>query len=1096
MTQPDEVRVQINLLGRFTAARDGARLADRDVGSRKGRTLLKLLLLEREHSVSLDRIAEVVWPDGSPPRHERIVATLVSRLRAVLGKDSIEGGPAGYRVAPGRFEIDLDDAERLTAESVSRLAHEPILSLSAAERALELLARGDVLEEEPYAQWAEPARMQARALRRHARHCAWRAARATGDQEGAVRVAGAALADDPLDEEACRAVMTAHHDAGRPAKALGAYEQLRRALAEEMGVDPSPESRALHLAILREEPLPPTESETVGGGAGAFDPRFVGRTAELIRIKEAWEQSVGGRSVCLLVVGEAGIGKTRLGTEIAGLVQGTGGMVIQTRCYEAERSLFLQPMVDVVRSLAVTADPDALREAAGDAAGTLAQLVPEVGLVLRPHDYQRATAEIERRRSFEAITSLVRRFASLRPLLIFIDDLHNAGSSTLELLHYQLRRSAGARLMVLATLRVEEGEEALAQLGELSERIDLGHLSADAVERMAATAGAEALADRILMRTGGHPLFVVETLRAIAEGSGEEVPSSLMSAVLARVARTGPAVEELLRAGAVLGSAFELKVAADMLDVSLQEAARRAQDGLAARLLVEGEGNLEFANDLVKEILYRTTPAPIRIVRHLRAAELLQDRPESVAVHATGAQDWHAAARAWLGAARQAFERYANRDGERMLEGALAAAGAANDPVAEAEAYLLRGRIREALNDYERGQEDQRTALELARGTGQRRIELQTLRELGGDAPVGMGRPTAECLPYLLAALDLAADIGDDAVEASVLTRLAVISTNKLAFEDGYRFARRAVDRARRLEDDSTLALALDGLKTVAAYAGNLVLLEHVLPELTSLTRRHGPVQLLQWAEFESSFPPMARGEWDSALTRLNYVLELNHRSGYTAYRAMFLAHLGWVHRSMGRYDEARAIGTEAVEAAAEVEHPWWIAFSEAMLGWTLIEGGRVEEAVVSLTIGLAAAERDGSEGYVLRCLCHLGLAQALMEDTGAALETLRRAEPIFRSVAVPEGEAFLHGSHGYLAAARAFALCGVPDRAEGLVETIREPARASGWVETATESDLLIGTWRGDDVLVERALRAARELGLARLEQLGDQSGRALGAI
>jgi DNA-binding SARP family transcriptional activator/tetratricopeptide (TPR) repeat protein len=1093
----NSIRLQIRLLGRFEAQRDGVVLSERDLGSLKGRTLLKLLLLERGRIAASDRIAEALWPGQPPARHERIVATLVSRLRSVLGTDAIEGGPGGYRISTNHFEIDLDSAERLTDESEALLVSEPVLARAAAQGALEVLSRGEVLEDEPYAEWAEPLRAETRTLTRRARRAVWLAGAALGDFEAAARVAEAALVDDPLDEEACRAVMTAHASSGRPGEALRCYELLRAALAEQIGVDPAPETRALHLAVLREEELPELASVGIPVAPPSFDPGFIGREHELHRLKDLWSRAASGRPTLVLLTGESGIGKTQLAGQIALLARKSGGLVVQTRCHEAEHSLFLQPIADAVRSLAVSVDPDRLREVSGDGAGTLARLVPEVGVILRPHTYRSSTPDVERRRSFEAVTSFFRAFARRQPVLLFLDDLHNAGSSTLELLHYMLRRAPGAALLVLATVRIEEGNDALTQLREVATRLDIGPLDHAAVKRIAATAGAEELTERILQRTGGHPLFVVETLRSLVDGTGEEaIPESLMSAVVTRVERIGSEVEEFLRAVAVLGSNFELSAAAEMIDVPVHDAARRAERALIARLLSATEDSFEFANDLIKEILYVTTPPPIRLVRHRRAAELMRGRPESVAVHAAAAADWPAAAQAWIGAGVQAFERQANRDAERMLELALDAANKADDGVAEATAHLLRGRVREALIDYEGALIDQQFALELARETGQRRIEMQALRELGGDILLGVGQPTAECIPHLLGALDLASELEDGVVEVGVLSRLAVISTNKLQLEDAYRFARLGVQRAREVDDEPTLALALDGLKTVSAYAGNLTILRGTLGELDSLVRRHGMVLHLQWTIFESSFVPFAVGDWGAAIARLKKAMDLNRRTGYAAFEAMFVAQLGWVFRSMGRYEDALSHGLKATELASEVGHPWWTAFAGTMLGWTLTELGRPDEAIGHLETALKIAERDGSESYLVRCLSHLALAFALCDRRDDAFELLPRADIIFESVTAPPGEAVLHGAHAYFAAARARLELGDRDRALNLVDAVREPAAIAGWVEIACEADLLTGQILGDETMVKNALGHADRQGLARLQQLGNQVRSAGGTI
>ena len=133
--------------------------------------------------------------------------------------------------------------------------------------------------------------------------------------------------------------------------------------------------------------------------------------------------------------------------------------------------------------------------------------------------------------------------------------------------------------MFLATLRADEGHEAEAHTSQdIAETIDVGPLSNDAVAQLAAAAGAPDLTKRILARTSGHTLFVVETLRALVEGADQsEVPESLLAAVLGRVERTGAHCEELLRVGAVFGSAFELPLVAKMLEIPLEAAAGSAR---------------------------------------------------------------------------------------------------------------------------------------------------------------------------------------------------------------------------------------------------------------------------------------------------------------------------------------------------------------------------------------------------------------------------------------------------------------------------------------------------------------------------------------
>jgi DNA-binding SARP family transcriptional activator len=269
---PNPAALSIQVLGPFVVTRDGMPVPAHELASRKGRTLLKLLLARRGGVVPAEVLAEALWGDRPPADPDANLATLVSRLRAVLGPDAIAGGRDGWRFVAGpRLTVDLDDAERLVAEAEGRLAGEPALALAAAQRALDLLGRGPVLAEEPDADWAEPSRRAAERLAVHARQAAWRAALAVGDQGGALAHAEAALGADPLDEAAHRAAMLAHLRAGEPAAALAAYERLRATLADELGTDPAPDTQALHLAILRGAPA--AAGEVASGAAAAPRPR-------------------------------------------------------------------------------------------------------------------------------------------------------------------------------------------------------------------------------------------------------------------------------------------------------------------------------------------------------------------------------------------------------------------------------------------------------------------------------------------------------------------------------------------------------------------------------------------------------------------------------------------------------------------------------------------------------------------------------------------------------------------------------------------------------------------------------------------------------
>ena len=129
--------------------------------------------------------------------------------------------------------------------------------------------------------------------------------------------------------------------------------------------------------------------------------------------------------------------------------------------------------------------------------------------------------------------------------------------------------------------------------------------------------------------------------------------------------------------------------------------------------------------------------------------------------------------------------------------------------------------------------------------------------------------------------LRIAEGLGDRAMEASLLARLAIVASNRLRFTDAVAYGERAVATARAAGDDQALALELDGLKTAYAYLGEIAKLVDVVEELEPLQRSSGDLFRLQWTVFESAFPFLAAGDWELARLRISEALELNRRSGY-----------------------------------------------------------------------------------------------------------------------------------------------------------------------------------------------------------------------
>ena len=996
--------MRIHLLGPLLVTRDGQPVPAHEVASRKGRLLLRVLLAQRGANVPADLLAEVLWPERRPADVDANLGVLISRLRGVFGTAAIAATANGWRLAPA-VDVDLDVALRLCAEAEDRLvAGEPALALAAADAATALLDRGEVLADEPDADWLTPARQDAERAATQARRAGWRAALRMGDPAAALRHAGAAVAADPLDESARRAVLRAHLAAGRTAQALAGYEELRELLADTLGVDPAEETQRLYLAALR--PKSPDAGENVeppgrSAAHGTSAEPLVGRAVEVAVLHRAWELAAARTAGLYLLLGEAGTGKTTLARHLADRAEAAGGLVLRARSYDAERSLFLQPWIEVVREAARVTLPDVLADAARGHAGSLADLVPEIRLAVRagPPADRRDDPEVARRRAFDAVTGLLRGLAGRQPVLVVLDDLHLAGAATLELLHFAARQLTGARVLLLATVRVEETREIRDTLAGLATVVEVGALSPSAVEELAGLHGRPDLAAEVIRRGAGHPLFTVELLRAAKESGWPvaRLPASLTEVVLARVRRAGADVERLLRAAAVVGSAFEVEPVAGLLSTDPARAADLAEQALATRLVVEAGSGYEFANDLLREVLYDTTPRPTRIVRHRHLASTLAGPPEAVAQHAAAAGDWPAAARAWLAAGAAAAARWANRDAEHLLDAAVAAADraaadwavsdrAAGDPAGAgdgalgARARLDRGRVRVSIGDYRAATDDLAAARATAELLGDTALAAQALEQLGWAAYYSRD---------LMAGSDLAAQargLAEDAAAAAPDRPGPLLLVSRLRHADGdLDGAEDAL--ARALGPAPAPELLAQGEPHRALLLGHrdrYADARRAADRAAAACQQVGAFKGLLTAAVTGIVVTGNQGDFAAALDWLARMTELLRHTEDAQYHARAATLGAWLWHELGQLDRARDLATQAVDlTVGSGSHP----HLHALLGTADVALTSADESTAGDLLARAATVLEQPIAYGWRArLRYLDLLVRLDPSAGAQL--------------------------------------------------------------------------------------------------------------
>jgi DNA-binding SARP family transcriptional activator len=246
---------RISMFGPTTAEINGRVVSAVDMGGVKPRQILEILAIEAGSPVAKDRLADLLWEGKPPASYTGTLESYVCVLRRSLGLGSGKASllattPNGYRLELDRLSVDLWEFRQLT-EKASRSA--PAAAVAATEKALSL-ATGELLVDEPYAEWALRARAYFSRDLVAAGVYAARLAAALGDLPAAMRLASAAVDHDPLCEDAVQQLMGAKWAAGRRCEALRAFAEMRQRMLDEHGAEPGAESHELYLSILRDAP--------------------------------------------------------------------------------------------------------------------------------------------------------------------------------------------------------------------------------------------------------------------------------------------------------------------------------------------------------------------------------------------------------------------------------------------------------------------------------------------------------------------------------------------------------------------------------------------------------------------------------------------------------------------------------------------------------------------------------------------------------------------------------------------------------------------------------------------------------------------------
>jgi DNA-binding SARP family transcriptional activator len=480
--------VDFRILGPLEVVGDAGEL---ELGGKRQRTLLALLLLHANQVVPAWRLIELVWDEDRPADSAKALQVLVSRLRRALAPvDVLQTRPGGYLLQVDAESFDLARFEALAATGRRLLAAR---DASAARRALSdalALWRGPALADLASEPFARPETTRLEELHLDATENRIEADLMLGAHAQLVGELETLVGRNPVRERLRAQQMLALYRCGRQAEALQAYRDARRALVDELGIEPGKRLQELEQAILRQDAAldlasPAAAVPRPGRLAAGI---IVGRERELEELSAALEDASAGRGRLFLISGESGVGKTRFADEVAARAKDGGARVLWGRCSKRGGAPAYWPWTQALKSLG--------------------EELP---------DFAAEADEVAQFRVFVDVAAALKLASAVQPALLVLDDLHCADDSSLLLFEFLAGELAEMRVALVGTY--VEGPDVPPALAAFSDHaahhhLRLGALRQEDVARFLEQTGASHEdAGAVLAETGGNPRRVWQRMR-------------------------------------------------------------------------------------------------------------------------------------------------------------------------------------------------------------------------------------------------------------------------------------------------------------------------------------------------------------------------------------------------------------------------------------------------------------------------------------------------------------------------------------------------------------------------------------------------------
>jgi DNA-binding CsgD family transcriptional regulator len=764
-------------------------------------------------------------------------------------------------------------------------------------------------------------------------------------------------------------------------------------------------------------------------------PILVGREPQLQALQHLVEQAREGSGSCVLLSGEAGVGKSRLLGELKTRADNRGLTTVQGNAFEQDQALPYGPVRDLFSKLLADTRAESILRRLAEGAPELTAALPE--LADRFGNAPRSGPEDgDKRKIHQAILDGVTGIATAGPLLLVIEDLHWSDDESLEVLLLLARRTPRLPLVLVLSYRSDEQQQSLRHFlaaldrERLSVEMRLSRLGVTEVDTMlqaifglSRSVRAETL-NVICSLTDGNPFFIEEVLRSLVTSgqislrpgdpelrisSDWRVPRSVQEAVQYRSGQLPENVRKVLSAAAASGRRFNFDLLQSITGEQESELLQALKRLIDVQLLVEEAPDLyAFRHALTRHAVYSQLLARERRGLHLKIVSTIERADEAsveaqlsdLAYHSFEAGEWARAAEYSQRAAQAAQRVYASQAALEQFSRAIRAFAELGIP-APIDVYRGRAGAYETLGEFDSARADQQQALDLARTSGDRRAEWQALLDLGALWAEGDYARTGE---HLQQALQIVRELDDPHARASSLNRLGNWHVNNEEPIEGRRYHQEALAIFRDAGDARGTAETLDCLG-LAGLLGNETVeggpyYEEAVQLYESLGDRMGVSSTLatkaNCCMTELSDTAVAGSTLATSLKDANRSLEIAREIGWRAGESFALTERAAPLAGSGLYVESLADLAAGLRIAEEIGHQQWMVCAHVVFGAVYRELLALPQAQIHLERGLHLARE-------LKSMHWINTATGLLASTYVRQGRITRAEETLTAPPGPE---------------------------------------------------------------------------------------------